>query len=169
MIEEWRDIEGYEGLYMVSSLGRVKSIGYDKERILKPGKIGYGYLQVCLFKDGKRKRYLVHRLVANAFIPNTENLPEVNHKDEDKTNNRVSNLEWMTSKDNTRYSQAIAANQYTLDGKFIRRWDCIKEIQYSLGFDNGYICGCCKGKYKSANGFKWFYSNDLRQPEPPLW
>ena len=169
MNEEWRDIEGYEGIYQVSNLGRVKSLKFNKERILKPRKDTIGYLAVILYKDGKVKRYLVHRLVANAFIPNSNNLEDINHINEIKTDNRLSNLEWMNHKDNVRYSQAVAVNQYTLDGKFIRRWDCIKEIQYSLGFNQGNICSCCQGKLKSSYGFNWFYSDDLRQPETPLW
>lgn len=168
-IENWRDIEGYEGFYQVSNMGRVKSLGrwvntkgdsvkFNKERILKPVKDKDGYLIVGLNKGGSKKMHKVHRLVLNAFIPNPNNLPEVNHIDEDKTNNRVSNLEWMTSKDNTRYSQAVAVNQYTLDGKFIRRWECMVDIQYQLGFNHGYICHCCKGKYNSAYGFIWRYA-----------
>ena len=157
-IEEWRDIEGYEGLYLVSSLGRVKSFCFGKERILKPLKHNCGYLQVRLYNDGKGKIHTVHRLVANAFIPNPENLPEVNHIDEDKTNNRVSNLEWMDSKDNIRYSKAISVNQFTLDGRFIRTWDCIMEVEYQLGFNNSNIVKCCQGKRKYAYGFIWRYA-----------
>ena len=170
MNEEWRDIDEYEGLYQISNLGRVKSLKFGKEKILKPEKDRYGYLLIGLYKKaGERKHYSVHRLVANAFIPNPNNLPEVNHIDEDKTNNRVSNLEWMTSKENTRYSQAVAVNQYTLDDRFIRTWDCMNEIHIQLGYITGNICSCCQGKLKSSYGFKWFYSNDLRQPEPPSW
>ena len=157
-IEEWRDIIGYEGLYQVSIFGRVKSLKFGKEKILKPGTNACGYLQVILCKDGKKKVCNVHRLVANAFLPNPNNLPEVNHINEIKTDNRVSNLEWMTSKDNTRYSQAVAVNQFTLDGRFIRTWDCIMEIQYQLGFNNRNIGSCCQGKRKSAYGFLWRYA-----------
>lgn len=169
MIEEWRDIGGYEGLYQVSSLGRVRSLKFGKERILKTGKNTNGYLQVNLCKDGKVKIFQVHRLVVNAFLPNHNNLEDINHINEDKTDNRISNLEWMTHKDNKRYSSAVAVNQYTLSGEFIKRWDCMNEIHIQLGFNNGCICLCCQGKRKSANGYQWFYADDLRQPEPPLW
>ena len=96
-MEEWRDIQGYEGLYMVSNLGRVKSLNYHrtgKERIMKPSDNGHGYLFVVLCKDGKDKNCRINRLVAQAFLPNPDNLPEVNHKDENKYNNCVENLEW---------------------------------------------------------------------------
>ena len=102
-MEIWEDIEGYEGIYQVSSLGKVKSLNFNhtkKEKILKPFFNRDGYLSVNLYKEGKRKQYLVHRLVAKVFIPNPENKLEVNHKDEDKTNNKVENLEWVTSKEN---------------------------------------------------------------------
>lgn len=111
MEEEWRDIAGYEGLYKVSNLGRVKSLGNGnsnnsnncKERILKAGKNSRGYLQVHLCKNGKYKTYKIHRLVAIVFIPNPNNLPQVNHKDENKENNYVENLEWCDRKYNVNY------------------------------------------------------------------
>ena len=103
MKEIFKDIEEYEGLYQISNLGRVKSLKYGKERILKPAKDKKGYLYVCLYKQGKMKIYRVHRLVAQAFIPNPNNLPQVNHKDEDKTNNASSNLEFCDAKYNNNY------------------------------------------------------------------
>lgn len=103
MDEIFRPIEGYEGLYEVSNLGKVRSIGYRKERILKPVIDIGGYSTVHLVKEGKLKWFKVHRLVAQAFIPNTEGLPQINHIDEDKTNNRVDNLEWCTGSYNIRY------------------------------------------------------------------
>lgn len=104
--EEWRDIAGYEGLYQVSNMGRVKSLNYKRtceERVLKPAKKKCGYLEVLLYKDGKTKHWKVHRLVAVAFIPNPDSLPQVNHKDECKTNNNVWNLEWCTHEYNQNY------------------------------------------------------------------
>ena len=113
-MEEWRDIKGYEGYYQISNWGRVKSLKrtvwdsrgcYRKvaERILKAGDNGHGYLFVELCKDGKDKAYRINRLVAQAFLPNPDNLPEVNHKDEDKTNNKVENLEWCSKLYNINY------------------------------------------------------------------
>lgn len=116
MNEEWKDIVGYEGLYQVSNLGRVKSVSrvvirgngrhqMVKEKILKYRENNRGYLFVCLYKNGVAIPYSVHRLVAEAFIPNGDLFATtVNHKDEDKTNNRVDNLEWMNGADNIRYS-----------------------------------------------------------------
>lgn len=108
-MEEWKDIPGYEGLYQISSFGRVKSMGTSrdgwrfKEKILKLTEEPKGYLKVGLRKNGKLKTVRVHRLVAESFVPNPECFPEVNHKDENKSNNRVENLEWCTAKYNSRY------------------------------------------------------------------
>lgn len=105
--EEWRDIEGYENLYQISNKGQVKSLGNgqtnSKERILKTRKNKRGYIQVNFSKDGKRKMFYVHRLVAEAFIPNPENKPIINHKSEIKTQNNVENLEWVSYKENSNY------------------------------------------------------------------
>lgn len=114
-MEIWKDVAGYEGLYKVSSQGRVKSllrtnIGSDgrnrtfKEKILKPVHDGKGYFQVSLCKNGKAKMFLIHRLVSLAFIPNPYNKPEVNHKDGDKARNDVSNLEWNTGSENIKHA-----------------------------------------------------------------
>ena len=106
-MEEWRDIKGYEGKYQVSNLGRVKSLknckGNCREKILKLRPNKNGYIRIELYIYGKNKKFPVHRLVAAAFIPNPDNYKEVNHKDEDKTNNRVDNLEWCTRKYNANY------------------------------------------------------------------
>lgn len=106
-IEEWRPVEGYEGLYEVSNLGRVKSIGYGKERILKPVIDKDGYPMVNLYREGKRKTVRVHRLVGITFIPNPDNLPVINHKNEIKTDSRAENLEWTTVKGNTCYGTGL--------------------------------------------------------------
>ena len=98
MNEIWKDIEGYEGLYQVSSFGRVKRV--TTGRILKGSKDKDGYLVVGLYKNNTKSTKKIHRLVAQAFIPNHEHKPEINHIDEDKTNNKVSNLEWITRKEN---------------------------------------------------------------------
>ena len=107
--ENWKDVIGYEGLYKVSDLRRVKSLNYHrsgKEVILKQCKSKDGYLKVCLFKNGKQTTFSVHRIVALAFINNYNNCPEINHKDEDKTNNCVENLEWCDRKYNANYGTA---------------------------------------------------------------
>lgn len=104
--EIWKDVSNYEGLYQVSNLGNIKSLNYGRtgeERLLKPVKNNDGYLLVTLCKNGKPKRYLVHRLVASAFLPNPNNLKEINHKDENSLNNRIENLEWCDRKYNCNY------------------------------------------------------------------
>ena len=171
MIEEiFKDIKDLEGLYQVSNFGRVKSLGNgksynSKERILKPGKSTNGYLQVNLYKNGEYKQCLVHRLVAEVFIPNTDNLPFVNHKDEDKTNNSVENLEWCTHEYNCNYAtrnERIAKTrskpvlQFTLDGEFIREWPSVAECERN-GFNKGKVSECCNGKRKTYKGYIWRY------------
>ena len=155
MSEEWRDIEGFDG-YQISSLGRVKKGDYLMNQRL----CTKGYPTVSLYKERKSYSFQVHRLVANAFIPNPDNLLTVNHINEDKTDNRVENLEWMSNQDNVRYSQAKTVNQFTLDGKFIRRWDAIMDIERELGFCSAFICRCLKGRCKSAYKYIWKYALD---------
>jgi len=171
-MEEWRDIEGYEGLYKISNIGRVRSLPRNttKGKILKPVKQPNGYLQVLLYKNGKKKKFLIHRLVAKAFIPNPLNLPEVNHKDENKENNRVdgcvNNLEWCSAKYNVNYGtrnkrlaekQSKPVIQYDLQGNFIKEWSSGWEVQRQLGYFQGGISACCLGKQKTAYNFIWKY------------
>lgn len=168
--EIWKPKKDYEGLYEVSNFGRVKSLGNgnsnnSKERILKPDTDRNGYLKVLLYKDGKRKKNLVHRLVAEVFIPNPDNLPCVNHKDENKTNNSVENLEWCTHEYNNNYgtrNKKVAKTlskpvlQFTLDGEFVREWPSVKECGRN-GFSQGRVCQCCNNKRKSHKGYIWKY------------
>ena len=106
MTEIWKNIEGYEGKYQVSNLGRVKSM-IGQEKVLHPKKHRNGHLQIGLHKDKKRKTMYIHRLVAQAFITNPDNLPCVNHKDENPNNNNVDNLEWCTQKYNCNYGTRV--------------------------------------------------------------
>lgn len=129
--EVWKDIEGYEGLYQVSTCGNIKSLPkvrrngtgtyIQKERLLKPSNTSTGYKKVELCKDGKRKSFKVHRLVAIAFIPNPDNKPEVNHIDGNKINNNIDNLEWVTSSENSvhAYETGLNSNKKDLDEKEI--------------------------------------------------
>ena len=118
-MEIWKDIEGYEGLYQVSNLGRVKSIyGWCGNRFVKRTKIlklkinNKGYTKVYLYKNKKSKMFFVHRLVAMAFVPNPNNLPQVNHKDGNKLNNSIGNLEWCTCSENIKHAYKTGLKHY---------------------------------------------------------
>lgn len=159
MIEEWKDIPGYEGVYEISNLGRVRRNG----KILKPLKDS-GYLRAHLSKNGIAKKVLIHRLVAFAFIPNPNNYPEINHKDEDKTNNTVENLEWCSREYNINYGTrnervSKPVLQYDRLGNFIREWPSGLKAEEELGINNGNISSCCSGKVKTAGGFVWRFKN----------
>ena len=161
MEEIWKDKKDYEGHYQVSNCGRVKSIKFGKERILKPVPNSFGYLFVNLCKDGKVKAFTVHRLVAEAFIDNPNNYKEVNHKDENKTNNIVTNLEWCDRKYNCNYGTRTEkcskpVLQYTLDGEFVREWESTAECGRN-GFNQGAVNACCLGKLKKYKNFMWKY------------
>lgn len=186
--EIWKDIKGYEGLYQVSSFGRIKSLeryitfinrwgGTNKvklqEKILKHHFNNRGYCTLTLYKNGKSYHKLVHRLVGETFIPNINNLPEINHKDENKLNNSVSNLMWCTRQYNNNYGiqtkegrrktssyrmKRIA--QYTKDDKLVAIYDGIRVAEEETGIDNRNICKCCKGKIKTAGGYRWRYLNE---------
>ena len=160
--EIWKDIQGYEGLYMVSNLGRVKSLNYHrtgKERIMKPSDNGHGYLFVVLCKDGKDKNCRINRLVAQAFLPNPNNLPEVNHKDENPKNNRVENLEWCSRQYNVDYSLSKAVIGIDKVSGLILEFPSTREAERQTGISKGNICDCLKGRQKSAGGFYWQYAD----------
>lgn len=126
MNEEWRDILGYEGLYKVSNLGMVYSM--KRKKIMKLSKTEKGYYKVYLMKDGTGKHKKVHRLVAEAFIPNPNNLPQVNHKDEDKTNNIVTNLEWCTAEYNSNYGTHKEKLRIASTGRILPKDAVVSEI-----------------------------------------
>ena len=164
--EVWKDIKGFEGHYQVSDKGRVRSLKYGKERILKPERTHNGYLRVGLLKNRNRKMFMVHRLVGQAFLSNPHNLPQINHKDEDKTNNRVENLEWCDGKYNMNYgtrTQRVTEKvsktvlQYTKTGEFVKEWKSTHDIERNLGYSKGNISSCCTGKLKWIYGFVWSY------------
>ena len=175
--EEWRDVAGYEGLYQVSSEGRVKSLERTfidnsgrkrtvKERILKLRTDRYGYLVVDLRDGGKRKHFKVHRLVCQAFHENPENKLDVNHIDENKTDNRACNLEWCTRRENCNHgtrnersakNRSKSVGQYTHDGELVKIWPSAMEVQRQTGFSQGHICKAANGKCKQAYGFRWKY------------
>lgn len=173
MKEIFKPIKGYEGLYEVSNLGNVKSvckngkgIGIGKSRkevILKPI-MNKGYLRVNLSKNGVIKHFSIHRLVAEAFLPNPNNYPEVNHKDENKTNNTIDNLEWCDSKYNNNYgtrnerinkTRSKSVRQYFLNGTLFATYKSIGEACRSTNINTGNISACCNKKQKTAGGFIW--------------
>lgn len=173
MEEIWKDVVGYEGLYQVSNLGNIKSLnwrntGISKNLWLKPH--NKGYLQVELAKNGVKRTYVVHRLVAEAFIPNPLLLPQINHKDEVKTNNSVSNLEWCNASYNAIYSLKNRSSerkkrrsekilQYSKDGELIRVWDNSRTVFLETGMSDWSISECCRGNRKTAYGYKWQYAS----------
>ena len=164
-IEYWRPISGYEG-YEVSNLGRVRSLKFGKIRILKPSETK-GYFHVALFKDGIRKQFKVHRLVAMAFIPNPNNFPQINHRNEITTDNRVENLEWCNASYNSNFGSRIdrikkkqekTVYQYSIDGTLIKIWRSASEIQRSTGMSQSFITDTCNDKHKLAYGYIWSYT-----------
>lgn len=180
-LEEWRDVKGFEGQYQVSNIGRVKSltrtaqVRLPRERsyirrykgcLLRQKTDKDGYLLVQLGKSYTAK---VHRLVASAFIENPNNLPMVNHKDENKKNNNVKNLEWCTPQYNNNYGTHCLRSgikhrkkvlQMSMQGVLINMFDSLKDAEAHLGISGAstLICRCCKGKNKSAYGYKWEYT-----------
>lgn len=162
--EIWQSVDGYEGLYLVSTYGRVLSAprnGAKKEwHFLAPHYV-QGYIQYELSKNNQSKEYKAHRLVAQAFLPNPEKKREVNHIDGDKHNNHLDNLEWVTTSENqlhARYtlSKGIkSVKQLSKDGKLIKVWQSIKDASISLGIDAPSISNASRGKRLSAGGYKW--------------
>lgn len=172
----WKDVNGTNGLYQVSDMGQIRRGG----RILKPQARRHGYLSVWIYDGhGNRTQKSVHRIVAEAFVPNPNNLPEVNHKDERKTNNTAQNLEWCSHQQNSSYgtrgarlskkltngpkSKKIA--QYTTDGKLVRVFPSLQEASRS-GYSAANISRCANGhkKYSHAYGYIWRYvSKDISQ------
>lgn len=165
--EKWKYIDGYNNLYQISNKGRVKSFNYGREVIRSFGKSNSGYLYVILSINGKGKTLPIHRLVAKYFIENKENLPCVNHKDENRTNNDYSNLEWCTYSYNNTYKEVhLKRNtdntnrmiiQYDLDMKEIKRWINLISIEKELGLQGSNIIKCCKYERNHSGKFKWRY------------
>ena len=185
MEEVWKDVVGYEGFYQVSNMGNVRSVTRTVKcadgsvrtwtgRPIKPDTKKNGYMQVMLRKPGIAKQRLVHRVVAEAFVPNHDGLPCVNHKDEKKKNNQADNLEWCDVLYNNLYgdghisranngressirSCAKPVCQYTLDGEFVGEYFSAMEAGRVNSINQGGISECCNGKQKTAYGYVWRY------------
>lgn len=177
--ETWKPVVGYEGLYEVSDLGRVKKVARTitladgtikkvDERILKPSDSN-GYQIVGLYRNGVSKSNWVHRLVAQAFIPNPNKLPEVNHKDEIKANNNLDNLEWVSHRDNSNYgkrneriSKSMSKPIVQIDlstGLIIKTYPSTTIATRVTGINYDTISRAARGKYKTAGGYGWRYTN----------
>jgi hypothetical protein len=174
MQEIWKDIKGYEGLYKVSNLGRVKSLNRViknkngslrslEERMLNPLKDTDGYLMVGLFQYGNQKRCKIHRLVAETFLENPNNKPQVNHINEIKSDNKLSNLEWVTAKENVNHGSAPKRRaesrmkrvvQISIEGEEIRTFKSMNEVA-ECGFTRQSVQKVCKGYRKTHKGFVW--------------
>lgn len=183
MKEIWKDIKGYEGLYKVSNLGRVKSLNYNRtgnEKDLKININEHGYKYVTLCKNSKLKVMTIHRLIANAFIPNPNKYPCVNHKDEVKTNNSIDNLEWCTYKYNNNYGtkkerisksntgkkkskeavlkmiekRSVKVYQYDREINLVKIWKSARECGRN-GYNTGHVASCCRGEEKTHKGYIW--------------
>ena len=179
MSEVWKPIKGYEGIYEVSDLGRVRSLprmltdskGRRHPVPMKMLKMHdrKGYDSVTLQDMGRKAIMSVHRLVAMAFIPNPDNLPVVNHRDENPKNNQVSNLEWCDISYNTRYGTGVeraqakhvyhrkAVEQLTKDGQHVATFKGVKEAARATGADASVIVRVCKGRNETAGGYRWKY------------
>lgn len=178
MREVWKDIKGYEGLYQISNYGRVKSFNCEvncypnakriiKGRIRKAPIDKDGYYRIGLSKDHKQKHYYVHRLVAEAFLPNPNNYKSINHKDENKKNNRADNLEWCTIRYNNLYNNKIdkltkskykKVIQYDVDMQLIAVYESIKQASSETGIKRAVIARACRG-IKTKCGYNWRFAN----------
>lgn len=161
-VEKWIPIAECDGLYEISNFGNVRKKG----RLLK-GQINNGYKEIMITYKGVRKKYKIHRLVAKAFLSNPNNYPVVNHKDENKSNNRVENLEWCTQKHNSNYGTCIQRRSKNheksvvqmQDGKTIKKWESVIKAGSNLLIDPSSIIKVAKGKRKTAGGFEWIYDS----------
>ena len=185
MKEIWKPICGYEGLYEVSNIGRIRSLdrrvknrhgfAVKKGKLIATAKVsGNDYRKVSLWKNNKGENALVHRIVAQAFVPNPDDLPEVNHKDENKENNNADNLEWCDRIYNANYGTSIQRIvekrkgvpvgeqpiiQFTKDGLFVARHESAMKAAESVGGSNSAIGKCANGRSKTSYGYVWAWEN----------
>ena len=174
MIEEWKEIKGYEGLYQVSNFGRVKSLYFKKEKILKPHSTK-GYLTVRLYKNKIGKDFYIHCLVMDTFSPNEDKTLERNHIDEDKTNNRLDNLEWVSHKENinsgtvkerirnSQLGEKSIRSKQVLCVELNQVFGSLREVERQLNIPATNISKACKGIYKTAGGYHWEYCDQKKR------
>ena len=186
-MEIWKPISGYEGFYEVSNLGRIRSLERIvecsdgrkrkiKDRTLKGSSYSGGYSGVTLHKDGCAKFVNIHRIVAEAFVPNPLEKEEVNHKDENPSNNHASNLEWVTHKENLNFgtrterarkaiveAQGRAVRQLSRDGELVAEYESLSAAGNATGTHVANITKCAKGVYKTAGGYIWKYKNETME------
>lgn len=153
MEEVWKKVEGYNN-YEVSNMGNVRRLFPKGYHYLKQIQKRDGYMRVVLCKNGQQKTFYVHRLVAKAFIPNPDNLPQVNHKNFIRNDNRVDNLEWCDNKYNTRYSQAKPIVGY--NDKMVIAFEAIADVEL-IGLNASNVSACLSGRYKTSGGLQWKY------------
>jgi hypothetical protein len=171
LCENWRDIPGYEGRYQVSDGGGVRSIFYQSLTPLKPWLNNMGYLCVTLYKDRKRTKQLVHRLVATVFIPNPhqDDRTQINHKNGVKTDNRAANLEWCSNQENAMHSAYVLRNETTITKRPVICLDTgviyasVSEAARRVGGCNQNIVKCCQGTRKHAKGLRWAYAEEVTE------
>ena len=184
MQEIWKDIffidngiiYDYRGFYQVSNLGRVKSLWYGQEKILNPAQNKNGYLQVYLCKNKQKQHFRLHKLIANVFLENPENKPQINHINGKKNDNRAENLEWVTSSENNKHAFNLGLKkartgkenscskkvlQYDMRGRLIKEWESMMDIQRELKIRNSLISACCKGLYKQTHNYIWKYKDTI--------
>ena len=173
--EEWKDIPGYEGLYQASTFGRVRGlkrcVGGRMQRatILKQILHRDGYPKITLYKDHRSKHFQTHRIIAMTFIPNPDDLPQINHKDENKINNHVENLEWCTRSYNCKYGHrndksisrcSVKVAQLDLNGNYIAEYSSMREAGRITGVSDSKICEVCHGHRNTTGGYKWKIINN---------
>lgn len=187
MHEVWKPIDGYEGLYEVSNIGNIRKLRFinnyvNKRKVfyITPQQNGDGYLRVAFYRDGACRQKLVHRVVAETFIPRIDGKEFVNHIDGNKQNNTVENLEWCTRSENMRHAystglarsaakgrfgkdskKAIRVDMLDKDGNYLMSFGSLIDAAHYVGASkSSHICSCCKGRLKSAYGYVWRYANE---------